>query len=139
MAMKITCRWKLGIVVTCVAVSLTSLCVYAVYRTGYKEIMAQITKNMVHLGHLGGSMLDEEARAAIRRLNEASKKASIVTKAEIDAMPLQSTLSSLKQEDIDSLQASSDFKKLVKSLVMIATASHQDMEPPKEIYRIDEP
>ncbi|EKD39380.1 MAG: sigma factor SigB regulation protein [uncultured bacterium] len=137
--MKLSFSWKLGLVVTVLSVSLTSVCVYSLYLISYKALMGQITKNMLHVGRIGALMFDDEARAAIKRLIAATERDSIVGEAEIAAMPPRTTLKSLTQEDIDRYHASSDFQMLLDVLSMVSLATSQDMEPKQSHYRLDEP
>lgn len=93
--MKLSFSWKLGIVLTLLSVSLTSAGVYCFYCIAYKNTMEQIGKNLLHVGRLGALMFDDEAREAIKRLDVATARDSIVSAEDIAAMKPISTLKSL--------------------------------------------
>lgn len=137
--LKLPFRWKIGIVATSLSVALTSICVYALYQVTYKAMMAQITRNMLHVGRIGGLMIDSEARAAIKRLKAATERDSIASQADIDAMLPRSTMKSLSAEDINRYHASDDFLILLNILRRLTLATHQDMEPPHDHLPIEEP
>lgn len=84
-------------------------------------------------------MFDDEARAAIKRLDLATARDANVSAESIAAMKPVSTLQSLSQENIDHYHASKDFQSLLNVLSMVVLATMQDMEPKKSIYRVDEP
>ncbi len=137
--MKLSFAWKLGIIVTLLSVTVTSICVYSFYVISYRTVMTQIGKNLLHVGRLGVSMLDDEARAAIKRLTQATAEDAIVNADDIARMQPRTTLLSLSREDIDRYHASKDFQLLLDVLSRVSFATFQDMEPKKKSYRLEEP
>ena len=101
--------------------------------------MSQIGNNLLHVGRLGVLMLDDEARAAIKRLTIATARDSIVSAADIAAMPVSTTLPSLSPSDAARYHASADFQLLRNVLTQLTLATIQDMEPRQKSYLMDNP
>lgn len=101
--------------------------------------MGQIGKNMLHVGRLGTLMFDDRAREAIRNLDLASARDSIVSPEQIKKIKPNTTLNSLSQEKIDHYHATEDFQVLLNTLSAIALATYQNMEPKQATYRVKEP
>lgn len=137
--MRISFAWKLGLIGTLLSVGLSSICVYSFYVISSRMVMTQIGNNLLHVGRLGVFMLDDEARAAIKRLTIATARDSILSSADIAAMPVSTTLPSLSPADTKRYHASADFQLLRDVLIQLTLATIQDLEPRQTSYLIDNP
>ena len=137
--MRMSFAWKLGLVFSLLSVGLSSVCVYSFYVISVRLVLNQIGNNLLHVGRLGVMMLDDEARAAIKRLTVATAGDSIVSPADIAAMPVSTSLESLSPADAARYHASPDFRLLQNTLIKLSLATVQDMEPLQKHYLIDEP
>ncbi len=137
--MRMSFAWKLGLVVTLLSVSLSSVCVYSFYVISVRLVMNQNGSNLINVGLLGVMILDDEARAAIKRLTLATAHDSMVSAADIAAMPVSTTLESLSPADAARYHASPDFQLLQDTLIKLVMATVQDMEPRQKHYLINEP
>lgn len=97
--------------------------------TVYKMMMNQIGQNLIDVGRLGSYLFDDNARKAIKRLDEKTEKNIAVSDDQIFSLKQWQILSSLTQESIDQLHSSDDFQLLLKLLQQITLASYQDRKP----------
>jgi len=86
------------------------------------------------VGQISTFLFDEDARASIQRLKQATERQSIPITAEILNLKPGDTRTSLSPENSDRLMQTEDFQRLVQILRQIAEASRQQMQPPHHQY-----
>lgn len=127
--MRLPFAWKFGVLVAVTCLGLAGGCLYLFYTISYDALTKQIGKNLLYAGRLGALMFDEEARKAIKRLDQATAQDSQVSAEQVAAMQSGTTMLSLSPESMQRYHESADFQLLMIILRRITAATLQDLEP----------
>lgn len=130
--------WKIGLTVSIFTLAIAGCCLYCYFYVVSKALIGQIGEYLVDVGRASTVLFDNEARAAIRELTEATDNDTIVTRDQLETMAPNTTMSSLTPEDIDRFQSSQQFKLLLRIVQQLTAATYSDIEPPHDIPRFIE-
>ncbi|OQY56880.1 MAG: hypothetical protein B6247_02250 [Candidatus Parabeggiatoa sp. nov. 2] len=131
--MKLSFRLKIGLAISLLAVSMTSTSVYFFYSNTYSIVLNQMTKRLKDVGRTGTFLLDEQARAYIKKITKALEQDSLpITPDRLD-IEEGDTAFSLAPEVAEKYIASTDFQELVQRLRQIKEASRQQIVPLRHI------
>jgi len=121
--MKITYRSKLIIVITSLAVILTSACMFLFYQYTYKSIMSSLSKNLIDVSKVIRASLTLDDIERVKRLTAALSPYLSYTPEEIEVLYNGGVLNNLSEETIYNLQATEDFQILSQKLKRFAMAT----------------
>jgi len=112
---------------------MTSTSVYFFYSNTYSIVLNQMTKRLKDVGRTGTFLLDEQARAYIKKITKALEQDSLpITPDRLD-IEEGDTAFSLAPEVAEKYIASTDFQELVQRLRQIKEASRQQIVPLRHI------
>ena len=132
--MRFSFSLKLGIVISCLTVGLTSVSVLYVYRNTRHLLLTQINHRLKDMAQMGTFLIDEEMRKDIVELTAQIDRDSHVTASDIDALEPGAFLNSLSEEDIERYHQTPQFQRLSQALRAINRASRDRVDPLKDFY-----
>jgi diguanylate cyclase (GGDEF)-like protein len=125
---------RLGVAVTALTVSLTTVSVYHFYKQTQTLMRQQITGRLRDIGHTSTFMLSNADRDAIVQLKVNLERDAHTTPADAARIPPGKVLSSLTPAQIQAYQASPEIQRLMQWLRKIKLASLDQIRPLQDHY-----
>ncbi|MCB1308093.1 MAG: SpoIIE family protein phosphatase [Leptospiraceae bacterium] len=114
---------KLGAIIFLFVVGSTGLSLFYYYQTSRELVLSQMRNRIRDLAHTGSWMFQPEDRRMMRELSSEIHKRQLPIDDSIREMEDGDYLESLSQADIDELQATPEFKRIVQVLRQIRNGS----------------
>ena len=133
---RLSFRWKIGIFISLLSVSITSLGFYYYYTASYQIAFSLLQKNLRGVGNVGVMLFDKESREALKRLKKRALEEAQFDRQIIDALQIGGTTRTISAEKIKELHASDDFQTIWQRLRMISYASFNESISLQSNYEI---
>lgn len=133
---KLSFRWKIGLFICLLSVSITSVGFYYFYTASYQMTLGLLQKNLRDVGNVGVMLFDKDSREAIQRLKERALEEAQFDKEIIAALPIGGTTRTISPEKIKELHASDDFQTVWQRLRMISYASFNEAVSIQNKYEV---
>lgn len=133
---RLSFRWKVGLFICLLSVSINSLGFYFFYTASYLMTLGLLQNNLRDVGNVGVMLFDKDSREALKRLKERALEEAQFDRRIIDALPIGGSTRTISPEKITELHGSEDFQTVWQRLRMISYASFNEPVSIKNNYQV---